>query len=209
MTAPGMHVSRVDGPVDRLLTFRIGEVVYAVEASAIRATLGARSSLRGQVPFHGELFTLLDPRLLFDLPTADRHCRALLLGGGDKAVALLVDEVLGEIEVARERVQGLPWHFGGREQLWFRGLVAVEEGTKGGEGEALVLLRPAGLLASYRALSADAAGRSRVAGDGTPTNAVSVHPRSGAAPSSSAASANGSSKGRAGTGATGGGGPEP
>ncbi|MCG8457603.1 MAG: chemotaxis protein CheW [Holophagales bacterium] len=159
MTTSGTSPSRSGGPLDRLLTFRIGEVVYGVEASAIRASMAASSSLRGQVPFHGELFTLLDPRLLFDLPTLDRDCRALLLGGGDKAVALLVEEVLGELEVARERVQSLPWHFGGREQLWFRGLVVVEDraaenGWGDGDGEALVLLRPAGLLASYRALLA-------------------------------------------------------
>lgn len=142
----------------RFTSFTIGPGLYAVESSTIHQALATRSDLRGEVPFQGELFTLLDPRLLFDLPTARRECRALLIGEADKAVALMVDELGREMEVDRRRIQELPWHFGGREQLWFGGVVPLPG------DRAMALLRPAGLLASYRTLGPGASGGSADAG---------------------------------------------
>ena len=43
----------------------------------------------------------------------------------------------------------IPWHFGGREQLWFGGTLALDD------HRPLVLLRSRGLAASCRAAEAD------------------------------------------------------
>lgn len=125
---------------------RLGSLDCAVERSSVRAVMFAHHGLRGEVPFHGERFPVLEPRALFELPPAPREdCQALLIGRQKPVAALLVDAVEDEsVDIDARRFQDLPWHFSGRERLWFDGVAAVGSGV-------LVRLHPEGLLVSYRA----------------------------------------------------------
>jgi len=106
----------------------------------------AHHGLQGEVPLHGERFPVLEPRRLFELPPpAEMQCQALLIGREKPVAALLVDAALPEpLDVDTRRFQHLPWHFSGRERLWFDGVAAAGPGV-------LVRLHPEGLLVSYRA----------------------------------------------------------
>ena len=112
----------------------------------MRAVMFAHHGLRGEVPLHGERFPVLEPRTLFELPPAAREdCQALLIGREKPVAALLVDAVEEEpVNIDTRRFQDLPWHFSGRERLWFDGVAAVGDSV-------LVRLHPEGLLVSYRA----------------------------------------------------------
>lgn len=125
---------------------RLGPLFYAVERCLVRAVMFAHHGLRGDVPLHGERFPVLEPRRLFELPPpADTQCQALLIGREKPVAALLVDAALAEpLDVDTRRFQDLPWHFSGRERLWFDGVAAAGPGV-------LVRLHPEGLLVSYRA----------------------------------------------------------
>lgn len=132
----------------RYLAFAVADGLYALERSWLRATLHTHPGVRGEVPLHGRSYPVVDPRAVFERPRSAGSCEALLLVAPDGPLALLVDRLVGEVEVADDRWQELPWCFAGRERLWFSGVVALDDGSP------LVRLRPGGVLASFRALRA-------------------------------------------------------
>ena len=125
---------------------RLGGLFCAIERASVRAVMFAHHGLRGEVPLHGERFPVLEPRMLFELPPAAREdCQALLIGKKKPVAALLVDAVEDQpVDIDTRRFQDLPWHFSGRERLWFDGVAALGNNV-------LVRLHPEGLLVSYRA----------------------------------------------------------
>ncbi|MEM8933184.1 MAG: hypothetical protein AAGE94_18495, partial [Acidobacteriota bacterium] len=84
------------------------------------------------------------------LPPGEVGCDALLLETAEGRVALLSDRTLGRLTVDDARWQELPWSFGGRERLWFSGVIALDD------GRPLVRLRPSGLLASFHTVDGEA-----------------------------------------------------
>ncbi|MEM8998232.1 MAG: chemotaxis protein CheW [Acidobacteriota bacterium] len=125
---------------------RLGPLFYAIDSATVRAVMFAHRGLEGEVPLHGERFPVLEPRALLELPpTRDDACQAVLVGGSKPVAALLVDAVEERtVDVDTRRFQDLPWHFSGRERLWFDGVASAGD-------QVLIRLHTEGLLVSYRA----------------------------------------------------------
>ncbi len=88
---------------DRILAFRVADLVCAVDASAAREILpvqpatrvpGAADAVLGLVNVRGTVVTLVDGRQALQQRRADREGSMLLLDVGHRTVAFLVDEVV-------------------------------------------------------------------------------------------------------------------
>ncbi len=143
------------GPSDEsteiFLRFQVGEVFYAIRAAGVHNVLPIDvRPIPEKIAKNGVLYPTVDPRSLFrigDLPTEGRshqtdERRMILLSAGNRLTALIVDRVFDRLRIDIRRFQPIPWHFGGREQLWFEGVACLDP------HRCLVLLRPQGLLAS-------------------------------------------------------------
>jgi purine-binding chemotaxis protein CheW len=87
----------------RLVLFRVGDLVGAAPAAAVREILprqratripGAPSAVRGLINVRGELVTLIDGARLLGRDGTSRDGVVVLARWGDLTVALTVDEVL-------------------------------------------------------------------------------------------------------------------
>ncbi len=153
---PTPAATEADDPTDVYLTCQIGEVLYAVRDAGVHNVLPVESEPPAdKIAKNGVLYPTVDPRSLFGLPlfgrqpsemaSAETFERQMILqSAGNRLSALVVDRVFDRLRIDRRRFQPIPWHFGGREQLWFEGVACL------GELRTLVLLRPQGLLASSR-----------------------------------------------------------
>ena len=126
------------------LTFQIGDTHYAVRRNTVQEVLPlAAASHPASIALGNVHYPVVDPRHLFGLPPWSQGERQMILQGSeDRLSALVVDRIEGQISIDARRFQAVPWHFGGREQLWFEGVAALDA------RRALVLLHTQGLLAS-------------------------------------------------------------
>jgi purine-binding chemotaxis protein CheW len=106
----------------RLVLFRVGDLVCAAQATAVREILprqrptripGAPSAVQGLINVRGELVTLVDGGRLLGRDATGRTGVVVLLRWGDLGVAVTVDEVLDLVSVAagalapREELAGI------------------------------------------------------------------------------------------------------
>lgn len=135
------------------LCVSIGDVLYALPDGEVEDTVELPPPNRPW-PAHllrdGRRIELVDPRRLFQVstpPPLRRWAVLQRLGGAPTAptTALVVDSIFRRLRIDPRRFQPVPWHFGGREQLWFGGALDLD-----GE-RPLILLRSRGLAASCRA----------------------------------------------------------
>ena len=161
-----MHTARPTGrsdprddPAELYFRFTIGEVFYVLRDAWVHNVLPVDvEPMPEKIAKNGVLYPVVDPRSLFrldgqvpagvDPAEADpagksvEKRRLILLSAGNRLSALIVDRVFDRLRIDTRRFQSIPWHFGGREQLWFEGVACLDE------HRCLVLLRPQGLLAS-------------------------------------------------------------
>jgi purine-binding chemotaxis protein CheW len=93
----------------RLVLFRVGQLVCAAPATAVREILpgqratripGAPSAVQGLINVRGELVTLIDGSTLLGLePDPGRVAAVVLLRWGELGIAVTVDEVLDLVPV--------------------------------------------------------------------------------------------------------------
>lgn len=133
------------------LRFQIGEVCYAIRDAGVHNVLPIeREPIPEKIAKNGVLYPTVDAKSLFRLVDGGQdgrdgdERRLILLSAGNRLCALIVDRVFDRLRIDIRRFQPIPWHFGGREQLWFEGVACLNE------HRCLVLLRPQGLLASSR-----------------------------------------------------------
>ena len=143
------------------LTFWIGEVLYAVSMDQVdghRPMPSLDSPQPDDALTHDDsTYIKVEPRSLFQIPTPpplDRH--VIFHRSGAKQIALVVDRLFHVLDIDPRRFQPIPWHFGGREQLWFEGATALDA------DRPLVLLRPQGLAASSGAGAKNSHSESKV-----------------------------------------------
>jgi purine-binding chemotaxis protein CheW len=106
----------------RLVLFRLGELVCAAPATAVREIMprpgatripGAASAVQGLINVRGDLVTLVDGVKLLDPDATGGGGVVVLVRWGDLTVALVVDEVLDLVPVTagtlapREELAGI------------------------------------------------------------------------------------------------------
>jgi purine-binding chemotaxis protein CheW len=106
----------------RLILFRVGDLVCAAHATAVREILpgqpatripGAPAAVQGLINVRGELVTLIDGGELLGRDATGRGGAVVLLRWGDVGIAVAVDEVLdlvpvvGDALAPREELAGI------------------------------------------------------------------------------------------------------
>ena len=138
---------------ERFLTFCIGELSYAVRRQTVRDVVSLSEAEAPPTLAVGSIdYPVVDPRGLFGLAPVRAARQIILQVSRERPSALVVDRVEDLLVIDPRRFQSIPWHFGGREQLWFEGVAALDD------RRPLVLLRPQGLLASLGAQTSSAKG---------------------------------------------------
>ena len=117
--------ARPAGAAPRYVRFVVGDVDYAIKASAVRCLLpaGAGSSAER---------TTIDLRTCFRVPVGPGARPTLVVEGQRREAGLLIDAVVDVACIEAAAVQDLPAAFGGAERHWFQGLARV--------GDRLVVL---------------------------------------------------------------------
>jgi purine-binding chemotaxis protein CheW len=109
----------------RLLVFRVGAELFAVELRCVREVVDAPAVhpvpdappvVLGVALIHDKLVTLYDPRLLLQVGTGAAGA-AVLFDRGDAQVALAVDDVMNAMSIEREDIRPAPGAGGADEVL--------------------------------------------------------------------------------------------
>lgn len=126
-------------PTTRFVLFSVGDVEYAVEATAVRRFLPAGDAAGGAAVFGGNTYPLVDLRARFRMPAAGAARPMLLVEGRRGGAGVLVDAVLNVVQVQTDAIVELPETFAGAERRWFRGLARLGD-------RVLVIVDVEGLL---------------------------------------------------------------
>lgn len=120
------------GPVSeaRFLVVACGRTPVALPAELVRGILQPEEApAGGSVTVQGTVYPMVHLAERWDWPpsepTADR--RVILCADGFRAQGLIVDRVVGLVDVPRNRLAPLPLHFSGTERSWIAGMFLFEE----------------------------------------------------------------------------------
>ena len=126
------------GPTESFLLFRVGEETYGATLQGIREVLEPtewtalppdRFQVCAALTHRGRRLPVIRMRVLFDVmpDQAAGTARVLVVGGGERIVGLLVDEVLGVADVDPGRIGPLPAMATLLDPALFRGVVVRQD----------------------------------------------------------------------------------
>ena len=99
----------------RLVVFRVADLVFAVEAAAVKEILpkqkavripGAHDAVEGIINVRGRMLTLASARGALNYPPGGAGGSIILLDVGDQTAGLAVDDVLDLFSVAHDELAG-------------------------------------------------------------------------------------------------------
>lgn len=107
-----------DSPVARVLLYRLGSVICATPAQAVREVVpagravripGAAGPVAGLVNIRGRLLTVVDGRRVLGAPVAaGAPASVVVLSRGERAAGLAVDEILDLADLPGDAPDGPP-----------------------------------------------------------------------------------------------------
>lgn len=123
---------------DKLVTFRLGEDVFATDVNAVERVLryAAATSvpdmpayIEGVMDYQGRVVPLVNLRRRMELPAvdADRHTRILVLNVSGEWIGVVVDSVTAVAPFDPSQVAPPPKYFRGLAAEYLKGIVRHEE----------------------------------------------------------------------------------
>lgn len=133
------------GDALEVVVFRLAEEVYALESTCVGEVFplrnlvpvpGTPSFVAGIVNLRGQILSVLDLRVFFDLPRQDPEGMVLLLRSEEMELGVLADALLGVRTLLREEIRPAPPSMPGPRSAYLKGVL----------GEDLILLDGRALL---------------------------------------------------------------
>ena len=126
-------------PMVRLITFNLNNETYGIEVSQVREILrinhnfpvpGAPDYVLGITNIRGNVITILDARIRFNLPKVEYtdSARMIVVESGNDTVAVVVDSVSDVIDVAKSSIDVNPKINMSGDSLYISGVVSHAHG---------------------------------------------------------------------------------